>query len=106
MQNLEIRRGRLDPRALVSYGKRDNARRGRIDPRENRRAKIDVEIYRLLVIESNLVTIAALSIPGRRFGLASTVSIAAAVRLTEHEVLLTRDATAAEQRRDQQKRKQ
>src|SRR5690242_5814698 len=65
-----------------------------------------MKIKSLLMIEGDLIALAARAVFDGCFPFAMAVRIAAAMRLSEHEVLFARDAAAPQQRYDEQQRKQ
>lgn len=75
------------------------------DPIGRRDQQNDVKIDPSLMIESDLLAFGGRAVLDRWFRFAMAVRIAASMRLSEHEVLFARDATAPNQSGEQQQRK-
>jgi hypothetical protein len=93
MEDLQIRRrwfDRVD--AVPQFQAFDGAER-QVDLDRGQNRQIDVVINRLLMVEGDLVAFAPGLLLGRRlFRFAVTVRRAAALRPSEHKILLARDA--------------
>ena len=64
------------------------------DPLQGDDRQIEVKVDPLLMIEGDLLAVAGRAVFDGRLPFAMPVRITAAVRLSEHEVLLARDAAA------------
>ncbi len=106
MEDLQIRRRRIGRGRIAQAWQKLNIASRQRDPLDRGDDRqIEMEVNSLLMIEGDLVAIAARAVFDRSFRFAMPIRTAAALRLSEHEVLFAGNAAAPEQGGDKQQRK-